>query len=174
MMRKRSRDEKAQSFLEERGRHLHPALDATHSSLQEHYSARESLPYVFKDSTYAQTVEFIKSVEAYQDVSQDPRIRALKIKDKSSWDEVMRAAQETEEKYLLAGSNGVRKYSRKAADKAAIFLPYVRMIPNDMFFSVLSGGLRLIFEESAENNVYESSLTSHRPLPKSASEGKTF
>lgn len=139
---------KIQSFMEERGGSIHPALDAQNQSLPRVRSRTKRNTYAFRESTFAQTEHFKLLVEEYQDKSQDPSIRALDIQKKNSWDDAMRAARKAEEKYVLAGEAGARKWSRKITDKATIALPYVRMIPNDMFFSVLSGGLRLVFEVS--------------------------
>lgn len=137
-----------QAFLEEHGRSLHPALDTQNLKSAETKPTTDQKPFNFRESTYAQTERFKLLVEAYQDASQDPRARALNIRQKNSWDDAMQAARKAEEKYVLAGEAGIRKWSRKITDKATIALPCVRMIPNDMFFSVLSGGLRLIFEVS--------------------------
>lgn len=140
-------EDDASTFLEQHGHELHPALDIqSHNTVPNNEGSTQTEPCVFKESTYVYTKEFIEMMEAYEDASQDPKIKALRVHGSASWDEVLSLARAVEEKYTSAGKEGARKYSRKIIDKSAIMLPFVRMLPNDTFSSAITGGLRLVFE----------------------------
>lgn len=85
-------------------------------------------------------------MEAYQMSSDDPKIKALNIRGEQSWKEVIQKVRDAEERYVKAGHGWFRKHGRTMTDKSAVFLPVVRLIPNDSFCSVISGGLRLVVE----------------------------
>ena len=76
----------------------------------------------------------------------DPIINALDLRGKHSWDDVLRVAKEAEAAYLEAGGKRLRKAGRFVTAKSEAVLPYLRLIPNGFFTSILCGGLRLVFE----------------------------
>lgn len=138
----------AHAFLEQHGHELHPALDPGASTQQDDLEAKdESRHYIFKTALNAHAKDFIEAVEAYKDGWQDPRIRALSLRGKTSWEQVMQEVRQAEERYNLAGESGLRKFARRATDKSAAVVPYLRMLPNDtLWLPAVAGGLRLVFE----------------------------
>lgn len=95
------------------------------------------------------TEDFQQAIEQYQHSSDDPKIRALDIRGEHSWERAVKKAREAEEKYSEGGQGRWRKLGRRLTEKSAAALPVVRLIPNDSFCSVISGGLRLVVELSA-------------------------
>lgn len=64
-----------------------------------------------------------------------------------SWAEVTQAANLAEEKYLkdAKGPEGsIRRFFRVTGDNAHVINPWVNLLPNDQYFSILCGGLKLI------------------------------
>lgn len=143
-----SDEEQAHAFLQQHGRHLHPAFDAETASTANHAKA-ETHPsaHVFKDTLDIHTKEFIAAVESYKDGWQDPRIRALSLHQKTSWEQVIQEIREAEVRYAVAGQTGIRKIVRKASSFSLATMPYLRMIPdNSMWLPAVGGALKLIFE----------------------------
>lgn len=64
-----------------------------------------------------------------------------------SWDEVAQAANLAEEKYWkdAKGPKGsIRRFFRMTGDNTHVINPWVNLLPNDQYFSVLCGGLKLV------------------------------
>lgn len=87
-------------------------------------------------------------MEAYQGSIQDPSVRALDLRGKHTWEEVIREARNCESTYLHAGTKWPRKMARSFSANAEAVQPWIRLIPNDMFLAALSGGLKLVFSVS--------------------------
>lgn len=147
--------QQAQTFLEQHGRDLHPAFDPQASIPQDAAKEKDGpCPYIFKTSINNCTKEFIKAVEAYRDEWQDPRVRALSLRGKISWEQVMQEVRQAEERYQLAGKSGIRRLARRATDESPAVIPYLRMLPNDsMWLPAVGGGLRLVFEVSSRTKI---------------------
>jgi hypothetical protein len=85
-------------------------------------------------------------MEAYQASIKDSSISGLDLRGKHSWDDVLRAAKDAEAAYLKAGGKGLRKAGRFITAKSEAVLPYLQLIPNGFYTSILCGGLKLVFE----------------------------
>lgn len=91
-------------------------------------------------------------IRAYAQAQDDPKVQALvNYQDEhgwksSSWDEVFENFKLAEATYLKLENQPLRKLGRRLNDHASSVLPFLRMIPNDMHWAVLSGGMRLIVE----------------------------
>jgi hypothetical protein len=84
-------------------------------------------------------------MEEYQNSMKDPSISALDLRGKHSWDDVLQIAKDAEATYLKAGRKGLRKAGRFITAKSEAMLPYLQLIPNGFFTSILCGGLKLVF-----------------------------
>lgn len=85
---------------------------------------------------------------ACQNSIKDPCVRPLDLTGVHSWDEVMRLVKDKEDAYLKAGQNGLRAMGRSMTAHSKSVTPYLRLIPNGFFTSIVCGGLKLIFELS--------------------------
>jgi hypothetical protein len=95
------------------------------------------------------TADFCNVVQQYEHTlsKQDPRAR-INIRSAHSWDEVVRAAKDAEKAYNAEAKRGatghVRGYFRHIGDYSTSAAPWVGLLPNDKYFSVLCGGLKLV------------------------------
>jgi hypothetical protein len=85
-------------------------------------------------------------MEAYQASMKDQSVSALDLRGKHTWDDVLRVAKDAEAAYLKAGGKGLRKAGRFITAKSEAMLPYLQLIPNGFYTSLLCGGLKLVFE----------------------------
>ena len=86
-------------------------------------------------------------MEEYQNSTKDAQTCALSLRDKHSWDEVLRVAKDAENAYLQAGVKGLRRVGRWITDHSEAVQPYIKLIPNEWYLSILAGGLKLVFGE---------------------------
>ena len=72
----------------------------------------------------------------------------INMRGAHSWDEVVQAARHAEAVYLAETKRGatglMRGYFRYVGDYSASAAPWVGLLPNDKYFSVLCGGLKLV------------------------------
>jgi len=87
-------------------------------------------------------------MKAYQQTLNDHNVRSLDLSATHSWDEVMRLVKDSEAKYLEAGRSGPRRVTRFIGAYSESVLPFLRLIPNGFYTSIICGGLRLVFEVS--------------------------
>ena len=87
-------------------------------------------------------------MKAYQQTLNDHNVRSLDLSATHSWDEVMRLVKDSEAKYLKAGRSGPRRVTRFIGAYSESVLPFLRLIPNGFYTSIICGGLRLVFEVS--------------------------
>ena len=87
-------------------------------------------------------------MEAYQGSIKDSKVRPLDLGGTHTWDEVMQLVKDTETKYLEAGRNGHRRLFRYIGAQSDSVVPFLRLIPNGTYTSIVCGGLKLIFELS--------------------------
>ena len=87
-------------------------------------------------------------MKAYQQTLNDHNVRSLDLSATHSWDEVMRIVKDSEAKYLEAGRSGPRRVTRFIGAYSESVLPFLRLIPNGFYTSIICGGLRLVFEVS--------------------------
>lgn len=169
-------EQAAQAFLEQHGRNLHNALDSRALLQQDKTKEKDGpYPHISKRSPNRHTREFIQAVEAYRDEWQDPRIRALSLRGKVSWDQVMQEVRKAEDRYQLAGEKGLRRLNTKATDHSPVVIPFLRMLPDDnMWLPAVGGALRIIFEVSSQGHKKSPGLRFYRPLVISAKIESTF
>jgi hypothetical protein len=86
-------------------------------------------------------------MKEYQAAKPGSAISAISLSEKHTWAEVLDAARAVETAYQEAGIKGFRKYGRAVSAKAETVLPVLHLIPNENYCSILSGGLKLVFEE---------------------------
>jgi hypothetical protein len=87
-------------------------------------------------------------MKAYQNSHKDSTIRSLDLSRAHSWDEVMRIVKTTEDAYFEAGRSGLRRVSRLIGVQSESVVPFLRLIPNGFYTSIVCGGLKLVFELS--------------------------
>lgn len=98
------------------------------------------------------TEEFKKVIKAYAKDQGSPKLQALiNHQDEhgwkeTSWTEVLESFRKAEAKYSDIDKQRLRHMGHNMNKHAPSFFPLVRMVPNDMAFAVLSGGIRLIAE----------------------------
>jgi hypothetical protein len=69
------------------------------------------------------------------------------VSDVHSWDELMESAREAEQKYLTDAGR-LRKFVRGIGDYATSITPWITMLPNDSYMSVISGSLKVMLAVS--------------------------
>jgi hypothetical protein len=73
----------------------------------------------------------------------------LTVRGAHTWDEVVLAARDAEANYLADAKKGlqgvVRRFFRVIGDYSSAATPWIGLLPNDSYFSVLCGGLKLVF-----------------------------
>jgi hypothetical protein len=98
-------------------------------------------------STRTHAEQFVEVMKRYQQSIKDPELRNLDVLSRAhSWDDVMRIAKDAELVYLEAGKTGARRAGRFVATHAESVVPFLSLIPNGFYTSIVCGGLKLIFE----------------------------
>lgn len=87
-------------------------------------------------------------MKAFQNSMQESKARTIDLSGTHSWDEVMRLVKDTEAEYIKAGRSGLRRAGRFIGGQSESVLPYLRLIPNGFYTSIVCGGLKVIFELS--------------------------
>jgi hypothetical protein len=85
-------------------------------------------------------------MKEYQASKPGNAISVVNLSEKHTWGEVLDAARAVETVYQEAGVRGFRKYGRFVSSNADTVLPFLHLIPNENYCSILSGGLKLVFE----------------------------
>ncbi|MCJ1462582.1 hypothetical protein MMC07_001184 [Pseudocyphellaria aurata] len=102
------------------------------------------------------TDDFCLLIQRYAETTQlKEHASSFNIRGMHSWDEVTQAANLAEEKYLkdAKGPKGsIRRFFRLTGDNARVIEPWVNLLPNDQYFSVLCGGLKLILGVAARRS----------------------
>ncbi|KAJ4354144.1 uncharacterized protein N0V89_005877 [Didymosphaeria variabile] len=101
------------------------------------------------DNSRHLTDEFCNIIQQYESVLfTQARSAKINIRGAHSWDEVIRAAKDTEAAYIEEAKKGakgaVRGYLRQFGDYSATATPWIGLLPNDKYFSVLCGGLKIV------------------------------
>lgn len=94
------------------------------------------------------TDDFCILIQKYAETTQISQCASpFNIRGAHSWDEVAQVANLAQEKYLkdAKGPKGsIRRFFRVTGDNAHVINLWVNLLPNDQYFSVLCGGLKLI------------------------------
>jgi hypothetical protein len=96
--------------------------------------------------THAQ--QFLEVVKTYQNGCEISNVKRLNLDGAHSWDDVMCMVRENKTIYDEAGRSRFRKLGRAIGRRSDAIVPWLRMVPNDSYTSILCGGLRCIFELS--------------------------
>jgi hypothetical protein len=96
------------------------------------------------------TNNFCNFIQQYESsLSEQISGTRINIRGTHSWDEVIRAAKDAETAYHAEARKGakgaVRGYMRRLGDYSAAVTPWIGLLPSDQYFSVLCGGLKLMF-----------------------------
>lgn len=87
-------------------------------------------------------------MEVYRKNAKEKALVNFNIRDRHSWDEVIQEAKDAEQKYnsKAKGLGGIgHKAVRFVGDHAADTSPWLSLLPNGEYTSVLCGGLKLVF-----------------------------
>lgn len=93
-------------------------------------------------------------MEIYRENAKDKSLLDFNIRDKHSWDEVIRVAKDAEQKYnsKAKGLKGIgHKTIRVVGDHTADTSPWLELLPSGEYTSVLCGSLKLVFAVYYEN-----------------------
>jgi hypothetical protein len=103
--------------------------------------------------TKSHAEQFWEAVRIYKLRSTDDKVTSLDLNKSYSWNEVFRTVQDNEVLYKTAARNPFRKLGRFVSRKARIVHPWLRVIPNGFYTSVVCGGLKCILEVRIEQRV---------------------
>jgi hypothetical protein len=92
--------------------------------------------------------DFLEAMETYQASLKESTAVTLDFRGKHSWEEVLKIAKDAETTYQEAGANGLRKVGRLITAESESMIPYLGLIPNGFYTSILCGGLKLVFQVS--------------------------
>ena len=85
--------------------------------------------------------------------------RRFDIRDKHTWEEVMRTAIEAEQVYQekAKGKSGlVRRAWRNIGDSQSVINPWLELLPNGEYSSIICSGLKLVFTVRRLHSAHES------------------
>jgi hypothetical protein len=110
---------------------------------------------------------FSEALELLRTTTEEPKRTAnapFRIRDKHSWDEVEKEVVGAQNQYM----NDVgkfRKLMRKAGDRSGVTKPYLNLIPNGTYTSILSVGGNMLIDVCAPPVTFGSHFidTVHRP-----------
>ena len=108
-------------------------------------------------STDSHARQFLEVMIKYQESTDDNKVRSVDLDATHSWDEVIRSVKEKESQYLEAGR--MRRVTRLITAYSESVLPFLRLIPNGFYTSIICGGLKLIFELSLVSHCEDDQLT---------------
>lgn len=94
--------------------------------------------------------QFLEVMEIYQSSIKDSTTIALDLRGTHSWEDVLQAAKDAEAAYQAAGAKGWRKLGRLVTTNSESVIPYLGLIPNGTYTSILCGGLKLVFQVSSK------------------------
>lgn len=90
--------------------------------------------------------QFRTAMESYQESIKGCGVQALDLKATHSWESVLRLAKDVEKDYVNAGKKGPRRFARLLGNQAQEKVSYLKLIPNDLYASIVAGGLKIIFQ----------------------------
>ena len=90
------------------------------------------------------TSRFAEALDIFRKMDDDQIINIFKIREKHTWDEVLQQATFAESQYK--SSNQVRLIFRGIGDHAPGIAPWLGLIPDGEYTSILCGGLKMILK----------------------------
>lgn len=159
-----NRQDSSTRWMEKHSADCHRVFDPN-SSLQ---AQRREPPA--KKSSDDFTDDFCLFIQRYAETIQTKQHPSpFNIHGVHSWDEVTQAANLAEEKYWkdAKGPKGsIRRFFRVTGDNAHVINPWVNLLPNDQYLSVLCGGLKLVLGIAARRSEQrEDILDTFKKLP---------
>ncbi|KPI41078.1 uncharacterized protein AB675_8144 [Cyphellophora attinorum] len=109
------------------------------------YMEQRSLPprtVQFNPQLEMHAQKFREIVEEYRHSVTEKQIKDLDLSKTHSWDEVFRVVRTAQDKYIRAGQKPVRRASRFLGRQSESVLPFLRIIPNGTYTSMICGGLK--------------------------------
>ena len=92
---------------------------------------------------------FIDALRAYQQTSKAPKVQSLNLEGTHNWNDVLRLVKDNQDIYEQARKRKWNRLGRFLERQAENLYPWLRLIPNDFTASIVSGGLKCIFEVGA-------------------------
>ncbi|KAI9838307.1 MAG: hypothetical protein M1819_005575 [Sarea resinae] len=139
--------ELAPAWLSENAARVHPALN-----IPARYDNQRA-EFVMKDplddpSLRTHTDEFLEVMAIFQKRAKPKMRGSFDISKKYTWDDVIREAKDAEQKYNEE-AKGVMGFGKKAirvtGEYGSAIAPWLKLLPDGDYGSVLCGGLKLIF-----------------------------
>lgn len=87
-------------------------------------------------------------MNVYQASRKDPELQLVDLYGSNSWDDVVRAVNDAQQRYLNKGRRWPRKMARFVADNIDMSVSLLRLIPDEKMTSILCGGLCMVLELS--------------------------
>ncbi|KAI1630225.1 hypothetical protein EDD37DRAFT_645943 [Exophiala viscosa] len=135
---------------EKEGRRIRSSDDLEDRYLRQRAAAPKQ--NIFNPSTHSHAEQFLEMMKRYQYSTKDSKARPLDLGGTHSWDEVMRLVKDAEATYLEAGQSRLRQVGRLIGAQSESMVPFLRLIPNGFYTSIICGGLKLIFEAASNIN----------------------
>jgi hypothetical protein len=94
---------------------------------------------------------FAEALDLLRTTTEEPKHAAnapFRLRDKHSWDEVEKEVKGAQKQYMNDAGN-FRKWLRKAGDRSGVTKPYLNLIPNGTYTSILSVGGNMLIDVGA-------------------------
>ena len=88
---------------------------------------------------------FLKVMETFQAEMKSCKPLAVNLHGRHTWSEVLETMKEAETAYLNSSENRLRKMAQWVTVESASVLPYLELIPNGFYTSIICGGLKIVF-----------------------------
>ncbi|KAI9680201.1 MAG: hypothetical protein M1829_001438 [Trizodia sp. TS-e1964] len=140
--------EAAKHWVSQHAGPLHPAL-APSIQLGDQRAVLKPRPKQSDGPLRTHTDQFLKVMEIYMKTATDKELAKSRLKSSYTWDEVIWQAKKAEETYKNAatGVGGlVRKAGRVSGDYSNSVTPFLKLLPDNEYTSILCGGITLMFE----------------------------
>ena len=98
------------------------------------------------------TNELTNLIKLYQESTNGSSRDASYLGGKNTWDQVFEEARRAQDQYLREG-NGARQIFRKFGNQAHTWDPFLGLLPDGEYTSVLAGGLKLVFHVCETLNI---------------------
>ena len=88
---------------------------------------------------------FVSVIETYQAEMKNCKPLAVDLHGNHTWAQVLDTMKKAETAYLNSSENRLRKVGKFVTAESASVLPYLELIPNGFYTSVICGGLKIVF-----------------------------
>ena len=101
------------------------------------------------------TTDFLRIMDLYQENSKEASKLKFSVRGKFTWDQVMNEAELAQEKYVADGK-GVRNAFRVVSNFSPGLDPWLKLLPDGEYTSVVCGCLKLMFGVSTKEDTRSS------------------